>query len=144
MLIGTFTLLPIVFHKMAAVATHTQPAVTGAPQAAQVDVAHEGHESMHSAMFMMLVLALVATNFGVFQWRARHPRSFLAATLLGLWLFPAILAAAVLHFRRFLFLWLLFSLASGRIVRRAFARPVARDTPRRVYGTLRSALPCRC
>jgi RING finger protein 121 len=49
-----------------------------------------GHESAHSEMLLIILIALLVSQIGINLWKKYHPRSFNNATLLGLWLVPLV------------------------------------------------------
>jgi len=94
---------------------------------------HEGHEEMHAKMVLVMFGTLFIGQIVLFIWRKKHPRSYNAATLLGMWLIPLGYSIYLSH-SRFITVWLLYSLVTGVICRKASRRPLDRWTPRVVYN----------
>mmetsp|Transcript_35095 Transcript_35095/g.99531 ORF Transcript_35095/g.99531 Transcript_35095/m.99531 type:complete len:429 (-) Transcript_35095:345-1631(-) len=100
--------------------------------------AHHGHREMDPApfttvlTFYAIMICMIAAQTGLFWWKKNHKRSYELVTLLGLWLFPAI-TCIVMHFWRFLMVWVLFTAVTGYLLSLCLARPMDRTTPRKVY-----------
>ncbi|KNC55373.1 RNF121 protein [Thecamonas trahens ATCC 50062] len=95
-------------------------------------VTHAGHESMHSAMFFILVAAMIGAQIGLHLWKSRHARSYHMVSLLGLWLFPAILS--LYHgYGRMLVVWITFTVVTAWLGFKASRKPLHQRTPRLVY-----------
>ncbi|CAG8481555.1 5350_t:CDS:2 [Ambispora gerdemannii] len=94
---------------------------------------HAGHESQHSTMALILLLALFGFQFVILFWKQRHYRSFQAVTLVGLWLIPMYICIRA-QFWRFLSIWVLYSLANFRVIYLASRKPLDHKTPRLVYN----------
>ncbi|KAI9328309.1 hypothetical protein DFJ73DRAFT_631736 [Zopfochytrium polystomum] len=94
---------------------------------------HRGHEKQHAQMALMLMFALVASQFILLYWRKVHPPSFNLASLLGLWVVPPGIGLSARNYR-YVFFWFVFSVVNGVVVRRAlFENPMQPSTPRLVY-----------
>ncbi|CAH1159808.1 unnamed protein product [Phaedon cochleariae] len=93
---------------------------------------HKGHEAMHAEMVIVLIITLIIAQFCLIEWKKRHYRSYSLVTLLGMWLVPIALCLRS-HWWRFIFIWLLFSIITGLIVRKSLQKPIERTTPRLVY-----------
>lgn len=83
---------------------------------------------------LILLIIFVAGSFqiGLLIWQKKNPRSYLAATFIGLWLLPFFLSLW-LGFVRFIILWILFSALNVWILLKATKRHLSPKTPRRVY-----------
>jgi RING finger protein 121 len=51
---------------------------------------HQGHESQHSEMLMIIIAALIISQILIGLWKRYHLKSFNISTLLGLWLIPMV------------------------------------------------------
>jgi len=83
-------------------------------------------------VFLFLLVVMVTAQVVLFTWRKQHYQSYQKATLAGLWLFP-FLFSDYFHFWRFVFVWTLFSIATGYHVRLAMGNPLDVTAPRKVY-----------
>ena len=68
---------------------------------------------------------LFAGQILLFVWRKKHPRSYNAVTLLGMWLIPLGYSIYLSH-SRFILIWIIYSLVTGVICRKASRRPLDR------------------
>ncbi|KNC96952.1 uncharacterized protein SPPG_07772 [Spizellomyces punctatus DAOM BR117] len=93
---------------------------------------HRGHEKQHATMALILIMGLIISQLGILVWKKYHIKSFQLATLLGLWIVPPIMGFQAGNMR-YVFVWVLFSLANGWIVRMALQNPMQSVTPRLVY-----------
>ena len=99
---------------------------------ARAAVDHAGHESMHSAMFFILIFAMLGAQVGLHAWKSRYPRSYHMVSLGGLWAFPGLLS--VYHgYTRMLSVWVTFSGVTGWLAWKASRKPLHQRTPRMVY-----------
>lgn len=103
-------------------------------------IQHGGHTHTagdareHSGLiFGVLVVTMVLAQLGVYLWKKYYLASFNKATLLGLWLVPWVWAITS-SFWRFVAVWLVFSVLTGRVLIAARQRQLAQNTPRMVYG----------
>ena len=68
-----------------------------------------------------MVLVMFATLFAgqilLFVWRKKNPRSYNAATLLGMWLIPLAYSIYLSH-TRFIVVWVFYSIITGIICRK--------------------------
>jgi len=99
----------------------------------QLHEQHKGHEEMHAKMVLVMFGTLFAGQILLFMWRKKHPRSYNLATLTGM-LFIPICYSIYFGFYRFIFIWVIYSLITGIVCRKASRRPLDRWTPRVVYG----------
>ncbi|RHZ74341.1 hypothetical protein Glove_226g36 [Diversispora epigaea] len=94
---------------------------------------HDGHESQHSTMALILLVALFGFQFLILYWKQKHYRSFQAVTLFGLWLIPIFIFGLQAHFWRFSIIWTCYSLANTWVLYQASRKPLDHKTPRLVY-----------
>ena len=78
-------------------------------------------------MFLFSFLQIILV-----QWRQRHFRSYQLVSLLGMWVIPPLLSFQN-RWWRFIFSWVVFTLATIVILRKASEKPLTRTTPRLVY-----------
>ncbi|KAG9305864.1 hypothetical protein G9A89_016516 [Geosiphon pyriformis] len=95
---------------------------------------HAGHETQHSTMALILLIALFGFQFVILFWKQKHYRSFQAVTLIGLWLIPMYIFGIQAQFWRFLSIWCLYSIANFRVIYLASRKPLDHKTPRLVYN----------
>lgn len=109
-----------------------QPAVDGAPdlQNGYDPQAHVGHESLHTFLFFLLILIVVAAQVGLHKWKEKKPNSFLRATFIGLWLMPPLFFPFIV----FRLLWFLYTCYTGYLIYLSFQKPLAKTTPRKIYS----------
>lgn len=93
---------------------------------------HRGHETMHAEMVLILLATLAVAQVLLMQWKKRHFKSYQRATLIGMWLIPAIFCLKF-HWVRFIIIWLIFSIITAYITFRATRKPLTGTTPRLVY-----------
>ena len=95
----------------------------------QMHEKHKGHDSMHAEMLLILIITLVVAQFVLFEWKKRHYKSYLFVSLLGLWLIPA---GMCVHsgWWRFIVFWVIFSLLTAVVMRKAYQKPITGNTPR--------------
>jgi len=53
---------------------------------------HESHESLHVWLALFVIVAMVASQYALNYWRAKHEASYVRVSLLLVWLLPAILS----------------------------------------------------
>ncbi|CAG8478824.1 2275_t:CDS:2 [Paraglomus brasilianum] len=94
---------------------------------------HSGHESQHSTMALILLVALFSFQFLILYWKQKHYQSFQIVTLIGLWLIPMYLFGIYFQFLRFLTIWTLYSALNGYILHLASRKPLDQQTPKLVY-----------
>lgn len=99
----------------------------------QLHAQHKGHEEMHAKMVLVMFGTLFAGQIILFLWKKKHPRSYHAATLLGM-LFIPIGYSIYFSFSRFIFIWVVYSIITGIVCKKASRRPLDRWTPRVVYN----------
>lgn len=118
---------------------------------------HKGHESMHAEMIIILLLTLIVAQIALFEWKKRHYKSYSVMqfksngnnefilifrfsivdfffilqliTLMWLWIIPIVLCVKNIWWR-FIISWVIFSLLTGLVMRRAMMKPVSGTTPR--------------
>jgi len=93
---------------------------------------HKGHDLMHAEMLLVLLGALFVSQIVLILWKQKHTRSYNMVSLAGLWIIPC-LVSCYHHYWRFVGCWILFSLATGHIIRLARCKPLGGKTPRLVY-----------
>ncbi|CAL5224408.1 g7090 [Coccomyxa viridis] len=84
-------------------------------------------------IFYLILLTVIAAQSGLVMWKKRHKRSYELATLMGLWLVPAIISV-YFHFWRFVGVWAIFSGVTGYILYTCTLKRIEKTTPRRVYS----------
>mmetsp|Transcript_40997 Transcript_40997/g.67405 ORF Transcript_40997/g.67405 Transcript_40997/m.67405 type:complete len:358 (+) Transcript_40997:19-1092(+) len=100
-----------------------------------LDAAAHTHEHVHvnSTPFFVVLLTVFAVQGLVWFWSKRRPKSFFVATLIGLWLFPMLISLRFAWWRM-LFVWTVFSLVFGILLRMARQKPMNPRTPRYLYS----------
>ncbi|KAI9219837.1 hypothetical protein BC828DRAFT_385086 [Blastocladiella britannica] len=93
---------------------------------------HAGHEGMHLAMILILMVSLLIMQVALVEWRRRKPKSYAYASLAGLALVPLLLSLNA-GFTRFISIYALFAVANSWVVYRASRKPISSGTPRAVY-----------
>lgn len=93
---------------------------------------HEGHERWHAWLGLFALTFMIGAQIGVFWWKKRYPSSFLRVSLAVLWAVPAALSLYS-GYVRFIVIWLAFSVITGLVISMSSKKPLAKDTPRRVY-----------
>jgi RING finger protein 121 len=83
-------------------------------------------------MSLLIIGVLFGSQLGILWWKQNYYSSFRNLTLLGLWLFPIIVAITG-PFYKFIFLWLAFTLATMFIISKAMKSPLEPIVPRLVY-----------
>lgn len=97
---------------------------------------HDGHKHLPMSPGSMMLFALtvmVTAQSALSWWRRRYYSSYMAVTLLLLWLLPLAFAASA-HFMRFMLVWVAWTALTGRHMLVARARPLEKTAPRRVYS----------
>lgn len=95
----------------------------------QMHEKHKGHDHMHAEMLFILVIVIIGAQFILFEWKRRHYKSYLLVSLFGLWLIPAGLCISS-RWYRFVLFWVIFSLLTAIVMRKAYQKPVTGNTPR--------------
>jgi RING finger protein 121 len=114
---------------------------TAAHEAALAEqaAAHAQHHHLkpRDATFVLwtTIFVLVAAQYALTFFRKRYPRGHQITSLVGLWLVPLVVALGN-HSWRFLAVWAAFSAAAAYFVALARAKPMAKDTPGKVYAWL--------
>ena len=98
-----------------------------------IEEKHHGHDLMHAEMILILFGSIMVAQVLLYVWRQRHPRSYTALTLLGLWAIP-IFFSIKLYFWRMIVVWTLFSIITGFVMFKATRKKISVNTPR--YGWL--------
>ncbi|XP_035734029.1 RING finger protein 121-like isoform X1 [Vespa mandarinia] len=93
---------------------------------------HQGHESMHAEMLLILLVTLTVAQVILIEWKKRHFKSYQLITLIVMWIIPFGMSLNN-HWWRFIFLWLVSSCITGLVVRKAIQKPIQGTTPRLVY-----------
>ncbi len=95
---------------------------------------HKASETMRDQgfIFLVLVVVIIVSQFGMAIWKSKHVTSFNIAVLLGLWLNPAGLAF-MMGYWRFIVVWTIFSIICLRLVGLATRKSIEGQTPRKVY-----------
>ena len=106
---------------------------------AQVQAAHAGHNhlSRRQASFVLWVTigALMLSQVLITRFKKGYPRLYQAVSLAGLWFIPFAFAIGG-RWYPFLVCWSLFTSVAAFFLHNARAKPIAKDTPRRVYNWL--------
>lgn len=98
----------------------------------QMHEKHKGHDDMHAAMLLILIITVLVSQVILFEWKKRHLRSYLFVSLVALWIIPAGISIKN-SWWRFVFFWFIFSVITALILKKSFEKPVSRRTPRLVY-----------
>lgn len=98
----------------------------------QMHEKHKGHDDMHAAMLLILIIVLIVSQFLLFEWKKRHYRSYLLVSLIALWIIPAAISLKNFWFR-FISIWGFFTLVTLIVLQKSFEKPVQVTTPRLVY-----------
>ncbi|KAG4068076.1 hypothetical protein HA402_011409 [Bradysia odoriphaga] len=93
---------------------------------------HKGHDAMHLEMILILLVTLIIAQILLVQWKQRHYRSYSLTTLIALWLIPIVVCLKNFWWR-FTISWVVFTLISLIVMRKANTKPVSGSTPRLVY-----------
>jgi RING finger protein 121 len=90
------------------------------------------HEQMHSTMAIILMFALIGSQYVILFWKRGHPKSFNLFSTIGLWIIPPAMGY-ISRSWRFLTIWFIFSLLNLFMIFRARQKPLQSITPRMVY-----------
>ncbi|EGG23123.1 hypothetical protein DFA_05253 [Cavenderia fasciculata] len=93
---------------------------------------HKGHEQLHATISLWLIMLSVAAQLLLLLWKHYSARTYLRASLIGMWLFP-ILYSIYYGYIRMIIIWTLFSLAIVYLYRLSIEQPLQRTTPKIVY-----------
>ncbi|XP_072945270.1 E3 ubiquitin ligase Rnf121 [Epargyreus clarus] len=93
---------------------------------------HKGHETMHTTMILILIFTLIVVQIIVVAWKQRHYRSYALFTMISMWSIPLIMSIRN-HWWRFIFVWSVFTITTGLVIRKSTTKPMAVTTPRLVY-----------
>lgn len=91
------------------------------------------HPHVSSNSFLFVLLTVIGCQLGIWYWRKRHPHSFFLFTLFGLWAFP-ILISMQLRYWRMIFIWTIFTIIFGVLLKMSRSKPMNRKTPRFLYS----------
>ena len=94
-----------------------------------IEEKHRGHDLMHAEMILILFGSIMVAQVLLFVWRQRHPRSYTAVTLLGLWVIPFVFSIK-LYFWRMILVWTLFSAVTAFVMFKATRKKISVNTPR--------------
>lgn len=92
-------------------------------------------------VFLTLIVGAAAISIGINLWKRWHLRSFQLVSLVALWLLPAI-NGVYSGWSRFLVAWTAYTAATAYILWTASRKPLARETPKRVYRYLSLMYTC--
>ncbi len=122
-------------HGGAAVHVHSDGTAHGPVEAAREEflVKHRGHEQLHAALLLGMLVFLVSAQVGLVYWKRRSPKTFELVTLVGMLALPPLYA--LYHFYwRFLLIWAAFGAVTAFFLSKPFVeRPMRATTPRQVY-----------
>lgn len=94
-----------------------------------IEEKHQGHDLMHAEMILILFGTIMVAQVLLYVWRQRHPRSYTAITLLGLWGIPMFFSIR-LYFWRMILVWTLFSIVTIFVMFKATRKKISVNTPR--------------
>jgi hypothetical protein len=105
-------------------------------------IVHGGHthsrqETEYNAGFVALIVfvTFLLSQAGIYAWKQYHSTSYVATASVGVWAGPVLYTIYHhLHNHRFIWIWLMFSSAAGYGLYAVRQKPLARHTPRLVYG----------
>uniref|UniRef100_T1IV29 RING-type domain-containing protein n=1 Tax=Strigamia maritima TaxID=126957 RepID=T1IV29_STRMM len=98
----------------------------------QMHEKHRGHDSMHVLMIFIFFTTLFIAQFAVIEWKKRHFKSYQSVSLVGMWLIPLIISVINGWFR-FGIIWVVYTILTGIVMRKAMQKPISGTTPRLVY-----------
>ena len=106
---------------------------------------HQGHESQHASMMLILIFSAIFIQVAVLYARKYHPKTFHFISFIGLWLIPfgICLSATVrggrdnpaADYTRFLLIWSGFTLGQAVLITKKILgeQPMQPTTPRLIY-----------
>ncbi|XP_018018380.1 RING finger protein 121 [Hyalella azteca] len=98
----------------------------------RLHVQHEGHDSMHAEMVLVLFIVTLIAHVALVIWKKTHFKTYQQVSMVGVWLAPFIVCLN-LQWWVFVFWWLVFTCITGLVMRSAMQRPLQPTTPRQVY-----------
>ena len=102
-------------------------------------IKHGGHyhtkdETEQDSLYILsiMLIVMILSQFLLIYWRKNYQQSFDRMTLLGLWLIP-IIFSIYWYYYRMIFVWCIYTIITFRIILLTRAKPIAKQTPRKVY-----------
>jgi len=93
---------------------------------------HKGHEEMHAEMVMIMMLTTIAAQMALVAWKKHHYKSYQFISMIAVWVIPFVICVHN-QWMRFISIWVIFSLITGVVVKKALEHPLDQSTPRKVY-----------
>jgi len=87
----------------------------------------------HMEMIVVCIIIFILSHFGLEFWKKNYTKSYNACTLIGMWFIPLILGLKA-NWLTFLSTWIVYTLATIFVVRKARQKPLHGNTPSTVYG----------
>ena len=93
-----------------------------------------GHDHLSPGVTVLLLFfSMMVAQALLYQWKLRSYRTYHNTTLFFLWILPCLMSLRLMYWR-FILSWVVFSLLTGYFLVLASKKPLASDTPRRVYS----------
>jgi len=94
---------------------------------------HFGHEGMHAAMLLILILAIALAQIVLIVWKKKHFKSYQNFLLVCMWIVPFLIASYNLWFR-FISIWLVITILTSALIYKPLTqRNIQGSTPRLIY-----------
>lgn len=91
------------------------------------------NSKIHMEMIVVCIIIFIVSHLGLEFWKKNYTRSYNACTLIGMWFIPVILGLKANWFP-FLSTWIVYTIATMFVVRKARQKPLHGNTPSTVYG----------